>query len=332
MLKLLFTNYFMQPQEKVLKRIEQSFFFLIKNKEIILWFSIIYILMYIVWVSIFKYILNSIVFDTNFLSHSQNIVWLIILWVYILLAIILQIWFALWWIKYIKENRESRQIDFLESLKYGFNHIFRSFITYYYIFLYVYIIPLGLLIIWLILLLLEQTNILKTWATWWIVIWVSTMLLVIFSIYRWVKSVFAIYSAIDNEKYDKNSFEWAIKITENKWWRIFWNGLLLWLIVWLLSSLINQFFWAIDPMYNFSEISWKKDFNIKDFKIMMNSVFSIRISWIVSALLQGLIFTFSATFYYIFYKRLEYEFESANNLIEEEKINLSENKVEKEKL
>lgn len=298
----------MQTQEKVLSRIEQSFKLLLKNKEILIGYWIISIVLYIIWMLIFKYSINSLTFSTNFIFEQNNILIFIGILLYILLSIIIQIAIFIWSVHYIKEISNERPIQLIDSFKYWLDNILRSFITYYHVFIYVYLLPLWLLIIWLMLILLQQTWIINSWTIGWILSLLSVMVLMYYIIYRWTKSMFAIYWAVDKDIYNKDNFVNTVNITKNNWLRIFWNCLLLWLILWLSSSLINQIFSYMTPTFDFESFRNNKNLSPELIKAMFDSIFTISIGWIMSSVIGSIIYIFSNTFYYLFYKRLEYEF------------------------
>jgi hypothetical protein len=49
---------------------------------------------------------------------------------------------------------------------------------------------------------------------------ISLITFIIFSIYRGTKAMFALYSAVDKNKYSKINFLHSVKITNDNWWRI----------------------------------------------------------------------------------------------------------------
>jgi hypothetical protein len=52
---------------------------------------------------------------------------------------------------------------------------------------------------------------------------ISIVVGIIFMIYRGLKVKFVIIAAVHKNNYSKENFEYSLKISEKKWWRIFWN-------------------------------------------------------------------------------------------------------------
>lgn len=309
----------MQTQEKVLSRIEQSFILLKNNMEAVIGFWIINILLYFIWMFLFKYWVNVFIFDEKLLFQNSNLIIGFEVIIYILALIILQIGIYLWLVHYISEAYKENKPNFHQSMQYWMSKILISFITYYHIFIFVYIIPLWIMIIWLLLILFEQLWIYKTWDYWTIITSISFILLLIFAIYRWTKSVFAIYWAVDNDSFTKDNFVNTVRLTDNNWWRIIWNMLLLWLIIWLSSTIISWILSAIDLMTNPNWIFSSSKLSPYS-KEYFNFIFRISAVWIWGAIINWFTQLFTIVFCYIFYKRLEYE--SGNNIIELQSENI----------
>jgi len=115
--------------------------------------------------------------------------------------------------------------------------------TYWYIFAYIALIPSFIFIIWWLLFnasyYIWNYDLLK--QLWIVMIIVSVILFIFFAIYRWTKSKFALYSAVNDDAFTKENFHYSIIITNNNWWRIVWNYLLLGIIIYIFSLL----FWSI---------------------------------------------------------------------------------------
>lgn len=133
----------------------------------------------------------------------------------------------------------------------------------------------------------------------------SLFLFLIFALYRWIKAIFALYSAIDMNEFTKINFTHSITVTDNNWLRILWNFMLVWIIVWLLSSFISWVFWVFIPSsIDIEKIKW-----IDDLKSIWDS-FSIIphfISGFFSSVITIVWDVFIIVFTYIFFKRLEFE-------------------------
>lgn len=184
--------------------------------------------------------------------------------------------------------------------------------TYRYMFVYIAIIPAIFFIFWWLIFNIWyfydlQFNY-KIIGTFLMAVWF--LYFIINMIYKWIKSTFAIYSAIDKDDYSKNNFLESIIITNKKWWRIIWNLILVWLIVWLLSSVASNIFSIFfGKIWDFSLI----DFENINFEMIKNfastfSFFNYFASWFLNNLVNTIGTVFIYIFIYVFYKRLVFEY------------------------
>lgn len=58
-----------------------------------------------------------------------------------------------------------------------------------------------------------------------VIIGIASFFVIIFIAYRSTKSTFVIIHALKNERFDKENFESALKLTDGKWWNVFGNYL-----------------------------------------------------------------------------------------------------------
>jgi len=314
--------------EHITDRIEQSFS-LFKNNFINLVYpvAIYFILIYYFFENIWLFVLNF--FDSNKLYSPLNIeiiIWIILL---ILIYLTIYIWVIIWLYKTILDIDNEKKYDLFENYKYWFLNIFNLFKTYFFIFMYVFFIPsiifiLGwfifiyFLTIWEIVFTDFNKNI--------FILLLGLFLYFIFStiyvIYKSNKSVFALISAVIKSDFTKENFNKSLYLTNWNWWRIFWNFLLIGIIIWLFNLIINLVLWAssnwlAEIIKNYNNIdqntiveTFKNGywFNIKDFFSRLIIVFTM---------------VFISIFTYIFYKRLEIEklnFKDEEKFIEKEKI------------
>lgn len=340
----------MNIQEWALDRIEQSFDFMKKNfiklilplfiyNFIFFWVIYLFVMNYISW-----FIWNLGDFNSEWLLqilYSAEWVLVIAIMMFLwLLNALLYIPIFIASIRSIHQAAMQGNITMNENIVFWFKNILNSFSTYWYIFKYIYLIPAIIFIIWwiwfnLIYFLKLENELLKNISIWFMII--AFILFIIFSIYRWLKAKFVLYSAISNESFTQKDFDLNIKITKNNLWRIFWNFFLLWMILWFVSRIswfISNIFLpsSVDTgldkyvtLDNFIKIqNWVNPMDIikvDEIEVTFSQI-NFLINTFVWEFLSALIVVFWFVFTYIFMKRLELESKENLNL---EIINKSEN-------
>ncbi len=334
------------PKEGVLDRIEQSFEVLFRNKKSFLDIFLPYFFYKFIFVviigNIFYFLLMNFI-DFNNLTNSSDFSWVIsdLFWsvqfiiivniflIFLLINLMLVIPFILATIKTIKEvYNEEDSINYLDNVFYWFRSLWDSFRTYWYMFVYVALFPMLVLIFWWILYIIWQLKNLENILQIWIYISLFWLLLfIMFSLYRWLKTIFSITSAVNDNEYTKENFEKSIRITDNNWWRIVWNFLLLSIIISLVFWIINSIIWVfkfsvsdVDYMWIASWLYWGLDQNkittiIESFTSNI-WVFSIKdiLFEILDLFLEVIKTIFGFVFTYIFYKRLSLELDNKVNI------------------
>ena len=251
--------------------------------------------------------------------NPQTVGLIIIAIIFLILFLSLYIPFVIWLIKWVSQAYNWEKPNWKENLKYGFKNLFNSFKTYWYIFAYVALIPALLFIIgWVTLLYWMQYNNEIFTNIWWIIVFISLIIFIVFSIYRWVRSTFAIQSAIDKDSYTTKNFKSSISITKNNIWRIIWNFLLVWLFLslivgivqWVINWITNSMWWGLNWIFvsmpeNIGEIDEIQQ-AIK--QIIENySPLSTILVWTLESFVQTISSICILVFTYIFFKRLENE-------------------------
>lgn len=307
----------MNPKEKFLDRMEQTFMILINQKELLIWSAVIYGGIYIITMILWKILMGILIFDALFFIHSINYVILIMGCVVWLSSVIIYIGIFLGFIKYLSDINKWLSVKLKISIICGMKKIPSSCYTYYYIFLYVYLIPALFFIGWLVFILSDLMNGkigLERWVynsqyanIWFILIGISFFLSVYFVIYRWIRSSFALYNAVDKDDFSKTSFRYSLHLTENQWMRIFWNLIWMGFIIWLATSIFSGLLSTGGSSIDTDSFMAIKEGNLINIKHILNGVFSIGIGNILSSILSGIVWLFSLTFTYIFFKRLELE-------------------------
>lgn len=341
----------MVSKEKFLDRFEHTFKLIFSH----------YIILYkIVWVYVFLYVLTLIISKilasfmiflpiSIFFFNPINIaiVWLFLLM--FLLELFIYIWVYLWLIKTAKDLYNGVDVNFEDNIFYWFKNILNSFVIYFQIFLYVHLFPLILFSTWIWFIIIEITN----WSQWWFewffnwlkysdlihgqffIYWIWMIILALltsiyFLIYRWFKSSFAIFQAIDKDDYSIESFKVSIDLSDNKWWRVFGNIVAFNIIVWLASSVFNWIFSIFSSIGNNSGVDFYK-LNMSDpnnIEKIINSILWINL-WYVLQIGVSAIITFAwAIFIYLFLKTLQREsWDIWVNSISTNEIKIEENKT-----
>lgn len=334
----------MKAKEQVFDRIEQSFSIF---KDNFLWLFLplfLYTTFTAVifqnvskyyWINFIQKIISN--YDKDNLAgllhyDSQAIIWLYVFVILFVLYLTLYIPFLIATIKWIKQAYNWEKINCKENIVYWFKNLFESFQTYWFSFAYVALIPSIIWIIWWILFIYWNYS----WnssieSSWWAISIFALVLFIFFAIYRWIKASFYMSSAIDKNEFTKDNFNFSVKVTNNNWWRIFWNFLLIWIIISMISSILYQIIWLNWSSFDYSSLMniWK---NAKPEEIMntanqtLNS-YSPTVN-LITSILENIVNTiwnvFILIFTYILFKRLEIE----NGAEITEKESISKEKIE----
>jgi len=328
----------MKAQEKVLDRIEQSFeilkkafVYLVAPFFVYYMFSFVFfalLILYFVFSWFFLSIFNTMDYNNFFLFFSNpKIILLISLGMFFwLIYLLLYIPFFIYAIKTIWDfYKWAEKVDFKENFLYSLNRFLNIMKTYWYIFAYVALIPALIFILWGAIFnigyFLKWDDIYKT--IWWSLMWIWTFLFIAFAVYRWIKSTFSVYSAVDSDDFTRENFTVSIRITEKKWWRILWNVMLVWIIVWLLSWIASNFF-SLFFSNSSSLSSLSSNISSQEFikEFMSNfSYFNYFVSWFFEMFISTVGKVFILIFIYVFYKRLFNEYTDSNITVDNKENN-----------
>lgn len=258
-------------------------------------------------------------FNQNDIYSSWNINLIITLSLLALWYVILEIWIILWLYKTICDIDIRNETNIQENYINWFWNIWKSFQTYYYIFMYVYGIPALLFIFWwLYFIYIQQWNMMAGNGVSHIYnfIWIWVLFLLgffLYIVYRSNKTVFSIVSAVEKNNFEKENFNTSVSLTKWNWWRILWNFILVWVMIWIISWIMNSIFssgWnSMDMILKNINNPTNIDYNALLEWFKSNYELSIpnivkELFWRIIMIL-GIIFT--SIFTYLFYKRLEGE-------------------------
>lgn len=218
-----------------------------------------------------------------------------------------------WTIKSIRDSIHGEKIDVQANLKYGMSQFFNVLRIYLYIFQYVFLTPALLFIAGLIVLLIALISDIEALLTlWWILLLISVLVFIPYMIYRWLRSTFRLYAAIDTKNFSKEYF--ISGLGETKWqvWRLFWNFLLVWICIGIFSGI----FWTIINVVTGVNKQIQIEESIDSWDLTIGDINELRdeVGWI--DMLHGLLITlievlwivFATIFTYILYLRIRDEY------------------------
>jgi len=342
-------------KENFFDRFDQSFRLIKSNfvwliAPVFVYYFLVYIVFTVLMWTFFLSKIGSIENIENFniwlFLSDPSVVIIIAVWMFLfLINLLLFIVIILSILKSIKQAVTWEQINIQENIVYWFTRFFSSMKTYWYVFSYVYLIPAIIFIIWgLLLNMWLYKNIDSFTYFWWLTIVASILTLILFAIYRWTKATFALYSAVDNDSFEKDNFNHSVSITNKKWWRVFWNIFLVWMIISLWTSMIESAiwlvlfsasgWWSVLTSWITDIISWgnlEKIISTITEYFQNKSMFYDILKNLISIILQSIWTVFVFTFIYLFYLRLfredEYFSNKWENIVVGEK-NIIEDNIE----
>lgn len=325
----------LEIKEKFVDRVEQSIVILKNNVLKITLPMVIFNILFLVIIPtvIFQLIPLTEMFSWDI---SQKI-WIymsfgLALWgLYFLIFLLVLIPVQIAIIKSIGDSIHAREIDMKANLHYGFSSISNVFRTYWYIFSYVYLIPAGIFILGGVIFISwtlinrEFWNI--PWIIWGILMGISVLVFLVFAVYRGTKSTFWVMSAVDKQEYTKTNLQKSIRLSDWKWWRIFWNLFGIGFIIWAVLQLL-KFIWSIFLAfsYDWTELitaSQSDDVNVQELITEFTTFQPLSfINNIIQAWFGSILWTLIVIFAYLLFKRLETESNASPVMQESEKLEL----------
>lgn len=248
------------------------------------------------------------------MSSVALIVWLSVLWFFAYIILFIPIFVAT--IQSIKNAMRGEEILPWENFKYWLSQFFNIFKVYWYVFQYVFLFPafilisgLGVILIGLI----SGIDALMTLGG--ILVGGATILWIIFMVYRWLRSTFRIYGAVDSEDFSKENFTQWLKETQGKVLRIFGNffvlGLCLWLFGMIFWAVINTVTW-VNPNEESLKIQEQieaGELSFADLQEFSESVTGMHLlHGLLTSLIEVLWIVFATIFTYIFSLRIRDEY------------------------
>ena len=315
----------------ILDRISNSFLLLRKNfLNIVLPLFIYQLLSFIIIFKVFflifyNYINSSYAPKDSFFNDPIFITIIIISILIFILHLIIStlIWISV--IRSIKQAFDWEKPNPIENIIYSFKNILNIIKIYWHIFAYVFLIPACVFIFWWIL------NICGIYSSndiflyiWFLMLWISILLLITFSLIRLIKTLFVISKTIDLDDYSKEGFKKSVELTKNKWWRIFWNIIAIWIfiiLIWAIITIIITILW-LDPysaekslQIQKSILLWILDTSYANVLKSMSGIFKtlshtslISFLWeFMNLLINIVLWIFIYIFIYVFYKDIQKE-------------------------
>lgn len=253
----------------------------------------------------------------NLWTDPKFIIIIVISMVLFLGYVLLIIPFVIATIQAIKNAYHGVNASLKDNIVYGFKTFVPILGVYWHIFAYVALIPALLFIVWGLIMIVWLSQDLQVFTRLWILLsGIAWFLFIIFSAYRWLKAAFSLYQAVENNSFDKKSFMQSVAHSDGKWWRVFGNMFLMWIILAVIASTIGFFINTAFLLWagGFSDIVTSAD-QLQTGTEELNGLVQdmLTLSWL--DILQSfllLIVNVAQTvcmmvFVYIFYKRLALE-------------------------
>jgi hypothetical protein len=308
-------------EQGFLSRIKESFLLFVKNFLGISLYYVIFVIISWITLSLLWNFIFSIAFkfvsvnkDAWIDANSYVNMWYfaIIYWFIALSVAILKIPFYISLVKNIENSFNWELVNKNANLKYWFTSIWKIFNTYWYIFKYVVLIPSLLLIIGLLVIFVDQ-------GIWVLIIILSLLVFIYFSIFRWLRSFLSLIYAIVYNDFSNDNFKKSILLTKNKIWSIFWNiiwlSIFFWFIWFIISKFINLSTFDMSSIYSIIwDIYLQKDtVNISqkmtELLTLLTPETKITIIWlsksIISIIKDSLFYIFGLIFYFLLMKKFE---------------------------
>lgn len=163
----------------------------------------------------------------------------------IFLLAIVPFYIATW--KAVVNQFAEKENIFSENIAYGFKNFMNVLKVYWFTFVYVALYPALLFIVWGVMLNLALLDYIdmpfaKLGG---FIMWISWIWFLVSVLYRGMKASFVLLNSVDRNDFTHENFLSAVEVTDDNWWRILGNYLLLGLIVWLLSWFVTGIIWVI---------------------------------------------------------------------------------------
>lgn len=310
----------LEINEKFVDRVKQSIIILKNNVLQITLPMIVFNLVFLVLIP--RVLLHTLPIVEMFSWDVTQKIWIymsfwLALWgLYLLAFLFILIPVQISVVKSIKDCLEGRIIDMKFNINYWFKSIAKIFKTYWYMFVYVYLIPAALFIVgWCMFIwwnFLSDNPIGIASVIWSIIMWISLIVFVVFAIYRGTKATFWIIAAIDKQEYTKDNLHKSIKLSDGKWWRVFWNLFWMGFIIGAILQLL-EFVWSIFLAfsYDWTELLSASQSDDVDIQELISQFTAFQpISFINNVLQVGfwsILWTLIVIFSYLLFKRLEQE-------------------------
>ena len=217
-------------------------------------------------------------------------------------------------LKSIRDAIAGKEVRVSENLKYGFSQFFNVLKVYWYVFEYVFLTPALLLIAWLVVILIATiTGIESLFTVGGLLLVAALIVWIIYGVYRWLRSTFRLYGAIENEDFSKELFRRWLDETKGKLWRILGNFILIGIIVWLWSGILGSVISAVtgvdQDIYSENWLAYEEGEITESEILEMSQIDTLMfVHGIIMSIIESIWLVFVTIFTYVFYLRIRDEY------------------------
>jgi uncharacterized membrane protein YhaH (DUF805 family) len=267
--------------------------------------------------------------ETQFIDlfYRPELLYMILVWgIFLILYFLLIVFMVLWNVKSFQQVYHKEELTILDNFIFAKQNYFSLYKTYWYLFAYIALYPSLLFILWGILFWgnasLSTPLELFKWISIAIML-ISVFWFIVNAIYRTYRSIFSLYHAVVNRDFTKENFLESLEFTKWKYWRVFWNMLLISIIFQIILMTSHFFLWFVYPSFISSEDIQASE-SFYDIVATFHANFQILpqiLMDVVSTFLTTFLWVWVSVFTFLFYKDFQKEYE--DELTENSDLELS---------